>query len=195
MTSNTASLVLAAMTDRRIASIVARLPAEPRRGRPWSRPLRQRVLIACAALRTDLTMREIGACFGVSNANPGWSTERCNAQILIRRRDPPDRRDDCRPARQPQRSAPLPWLAVEALCREHARVLADGGYRGIGELVTPRFRRNRIVSDRAWRHHRRRRAHWRILRDRRRRGCHLADTVNAVTFLHNLQLDELRDSS
>jgi hypothetical protein len=58
MTSNNAALVLAAMTDRRLSSIVARLPPEPRRGRPWSRPLRQRVLVACAALRTNLTMRE-----------------------------------------------------------------------------------------------------------------------------------------
>jgi hypothetical protein len=68
VTSNTASLVLAAMTHRWLASIVARLPAEPRRGRPWSRPLHQRVLIACAALRTNLTMRELGACFGVSKS-------------------------------------------------------------------------------------------------------------------------------
>jgi hypothetical protein len=36
---------------------------------------------------------------------------------------------------------------------------------------------------------------WRILRDHSRRGCHLADIVNAVSFLHNLQLDELRDRS
>ena len=35
------------MTDRRLASIVAGLPAEPRRGRPWSHPFRQRVLGAC----------------------------------------------------------------------------------------------------------------------------------------------------
>jgi hypothetical protein len=61
-----ASLVLAAMTDRRLATIV--VPAEPRRGRPWFRPLRQRVLIACAALCTNLTMRELGACFGVSKS-------------------------------------------------------------------------------------------------------------------------------
>jgi hypothetical protein len=62
MTSNNAALVLTAMTDRRLASIVARLPAEPHRSRPWSRPLRQRVLVACAALRTNLTMRELAAC-------------------------------------------------------------------------------------------------------------------------------------
>jgi hypothetical protein len=32
---------------------------------------------------------------------------------------------------------------------------------------------------------------WRILRDHRRRGCHLVYTL----FLHNLQLEKLRDSS
>jgi hypothetical protein len=250
MTSNKAALVLAAMTDRRLASILARLPAEPRRGRPWSRPLRQRVLVTCAALRTNLTLRELGACFGISKStahrivstmtpqlaalaardplhdrreswvvdgtliptrdhsraakskNYRWS---CNAQILIRRRD---LRIVAAAAGGPgNRNDPVHYRGsrIEALCREHGRVLADGGYRGIGELVTPLFRRNRIVRDRAWRHHRRRRArvehaiarlkNWRILRDHRRRGCHLADSVNAVAFLHNLRLDELRDSS
>jgi hypothetical protein len=29
------------------------------------------------------------------------------------------------------------------LCRDHGRVLADGGYRGVEELVTPVFERNR----------------------------------------------------
>jgi hypothetical protein len=87
----------------------------------------------------------------------------------------------------------------------HARVLADGGYRGIPELVTPAFQGNRIRRDRAWRRHRRRRAriehaiarlkNWRMLRDHRRRACHLLTTLKAVAFLHNLHLDELRDSS
>jgi hypothetical protein len=82
--------------------------------------------------------------------------------------------------------------------------LADGGYRGIAELVTPVFRGNRIVRDRAWRRHRRRRAriehtiarlkNWRVLRDHRRRARHLSDTLRAVAFLHNLHLDELRDN-
>ena len=95
--------------------------------------------------------------------------------------------------------------SVEGLCRRHGRVFADGGYRGVAELITPVFRRRRIVRDRAWRHHRRRRArvehaiarlkNWRVLRDHRRRGCHLADTLNAVAFLHNLHLLKLRDSS
>jgi len=93
---------------------------------------------------------------------------------------------------------------IEPLCRSHGQVMADGGYRGVRELRTPMFRNNRIVRDGGWRRHRKRRARvehalarlkdWRVLRDHRRRGCHLEDTVQAVTFLHNLRL-ELRDTS
>lgn len=87
---------------------------------------------------------------------------------------------------------------IESLCRAHGRVLADGGYRGIAELRTPRFRNNRIVRDRAWRRHRKRRARiehvlarlkdWRVLRDYRRRASTLIPTVQAVAYLHNLTL-------
>ena len=133
--------------------------------------------------------------------NYRWS---CNAQILIRRRDlriavttagGPGNRND---------TVHYRGSSIEALCKQHRRVLADGGYRGIPELVTPVFRGNRILRERAWRRHRRRRArvehaiarlkNWRILRDHRRRGDRLADTVQAVAFLHNLHLDELRDN-
>lgn len=133
--------------------------------------------------------------------NYRWS---CNAQILARRRDlhvvaitagGPGNRND-----------PVHYRGsrVEILCQEHGRVLADGAYRGVPELVTPRFRGIRIVRDRAWRRHRRRRAriehaiarlkNWRVLRDHRRRARHLHDTLSAVAALHNLHLDELRDS-
>lgn len=241
-------LVLAAITHRHLAAVLHRLPAEPCRGRPWSRSLRRRVLIACAALRTNLTMRELAASFAISKSsahrivaslvprlaalleetrphdrreswvvdgtliptrdhaaaarskNYRWS---CNAQILVRRRDlqvvatsagGPGNRND-----------PIHYRGsvVEARCQLHGRVLADGGYRGVPELVTPRFHRNRIVRDRVWRRHRRRRArvehaiarlkNWRVLRDHRRRGCRLAETLQAVSFLHNLHID-LRDS-
>jgi hypothetical protein len=170
MTSNKAALVLAAMTDRRLALLVGRLAAEPRRGRLWSRPLRQRVLIACAALRTNLTMRELGACFGISKStahrivstmtpqlaalaaghprndrreswvvdgtliptrdhshattskNYRWS---CNAQIWIRRRDL--RIVATTAGGLGNRNDPVHYRGsrIEALCREHGRVLAD----------------------------------------------------------------------
>ena len=130
-----------------------------------------------------------------------WS---CNAQVLVRRRDlwiiattagGPGNRND-----------PIHYRGshIERLCRAHGRVLADGGYRGVPELVTPRFRGKRIVRNASWRRHRGRRAsvehalarlkNWRILRDHRRRGVHLAETLRAVAFLHNLQLT-FRDSS
>ena len=206
------------------------------------------MLIACTALRTNLTIRELAASFDLSKSathrivsaivpwlaalarsrrardrreswivdgtlvptrdhrwaarskNYRWS---CNAQILIHRRD---LRIIATSAGGPgNRNDPVHYRGsnIEALCRQHGRVLADGGYRGIPELVTPQFRGRRILRDRAWRQHRRRRArvehvarlkNWRVLRDHRRRGCHLADTLQTVAFLHNLHLDELRDN-
>ena len=238
--------LLAALTSRELERILESL-SEPRRGRPWSRPLWHRVLVVCAALRTNLTLRELAAVFGISKSaahrmvatltpvlarlappardrrtswvvdgtliptrdhrcaarskNYRWS---CNAQILIRRHDltviatsagGPGNRND-----------PIHYRGsvVETRCREHGRVLADGGYRGVPELRTPRFASNRIVRDRRWRSHRRPRARlehaiarlkdWRVLRDHRRRGHHLADTLQAVASLHNLRV-ALRDSS
>jgi hypothetical protein len=52
--------VLAAVVDRLRSTIVRR------RGRPWALPLERRVLIACTSLRTNLTVRELAAVFGIS---------------------------------------------------------------------------------------------------------------------------------
>ena len=57
---------LAALTPEQLEHVVDRL-AHRRRGRPWSRTLRQRVLIVCAALRTNLTFRELAAVFEEQN--------------------------------------------------------------------------------------------------------------------------------
>jgi hypothetical protein len=85
--------------------------------------------------------------------NYRWS---CNAQIVIRRRDlriaattvgGPGNRND---------PAHYRGSTIETLCKQPGRVLADGGYRGIPELITPVFRGRRILRDRAWRRHRRR---------------------------------------
>jgi hypothetical protein len=104
------------------------------------------------------------------------------------------------------RNDPIHYRAahVEALCRAHGRVLADGGYRGVPELITPVFRKNSIIRDRAWRSHRKRRARvehalaqlktWRVLRDHRRQGRHLDTTLRAVAALHNLRL-EIQDNA
>lgn len=133
--------------------------------------------------------------------NYRWS---CNAQLLVRRRDL--RVVAISGGGSGNRNDPVHYRGseIETLCRRHRRVLADGGYRGIAELVTPVFRNNRIVRDRAWRRHRKRRARvehaiarlkdWRVLRDHRRRGRHLPQTLQAVALLHNLVLD-MRDIS
>ena len=68
--------------------------------------------------------------------NYRWS---CNAQILIRRRY---LRIVATTAGGPgNRNDPVHYRGstVEALCKQHGRVLADGGYRGIPELITPVF--------------------------------------------------------
>jgi hypothetical protein len=211
--------------------------------------LARRIVIACTALRTNLTVRELAAVFAISKSqahrivadltprvaslmgaavdrdrratwivdgtlvptrdhstaakakNYRWS---CNLQVLARRSDlrviaiaggGPGNRNDTLHYR---------GSVVGMLCRRHGRVLADGGYRGIPELVTPTFLGNRILRDAALRRHRRRRARiehaiarpkdWRVLRDHRRRGRWLLDTARAVAFLHNLRV-ELRDRS
>lgn len=132
--------------------------------------------------------------------NYRWS---CNLQVLVRR----DLRVLAISGGGPgNRNDPIHYRGsvIETLCRYHRRVLADGGYRGQRHLVTPRFRGRRIVRDRAWRRHRRRRARvehaiarlksWRVLRDHRRRGKHLLDTARAIAALHNLRI-EFRDST
>jgi hypothetical protein len=205
------------------------------------------VLIACAALRTNLTTRELAAVFQISKSAAhrivatitprlaalfhdvanrdrrcSWIVDgtliptrdhshaakskndrySCNAQVLCRR----DLEVVATAAGGPgNRNDPVHHRGseIQVLCKRHGRVLADGGYRGVPELVTPIFRGRRIVRDAAWRRHRRRRARvehaigrlkvWRVLRDHRRRGCHLADTLGAVSLLHNLSL-RFRDS-
>lgn len=140
--------------------------------------------------------------YAAKSKNHRWS---CNAQVLIRRRDLYFIATVA--AGAGNRNDPIHYRgsSIEQLCKEHGRVIADGGYRGVSELVTPVFRGRRILRDRRWRNHRHRRARveyaiarlkdWRMLRDHRRRGQHLGDTLRAVALLHNLRLKDLRDSS
>src|SRR5262245_47747319 len=60
--------ILASISKRRLACLLERMPVEQARGRPWSCPLRHLVLIACAALRTNLTVRELAAVFQISKS-------------------------------------------------------------------------------------------------------------------------------
>jgi hypothetical protein len=75
---------------------------------------------------------------------------------------------------------------VEQLCKAHRRVLADGGYRAVSELVTPGLRRNRIVRDGAWRRHRRRRSRVEhaIARLKNWRDCETIDDEATASLQH-----------
>ena len=94
--------------------------------------------------------------------------------------------------------------SIETLCKQHGRVLADSAYRSIPELVTPVFRGTGscataggvdIVAVEP-------ESSTRSLASRIGVSCatiavavwHLAHTIQAVAFLHNLHLDELRDT-
>lgn len=177
--------IIADLTPR----IAALLPATVETNRRWS-----------STVDATLMPTRDHTAAGKSN-NYRWS---CNAQVLSRRADllvvavdgdGPGNRND-----------PVHYRGstIETLARDHGRVLADGGYRGIDELVTPVFDGNQIVRDPAWHRHRRRRARaehtiarlkdWRVLRDHRRRGHHLPTTLAAVAYLHNLRIT-LRDIS
>jgi hypothetical protein len=55
------------LAARQLDELVGRLNHNtngPRsRGRPWAASLRRRVIVACASLRTNLTLRELAAVF------------------------------------------------------------------------------------------------------------------------------------
>ena len=191
MMTNSRMLVLAAITRGRLAVVIHRLPCEPRRGRPWSCSLAQRILITCAALRTNLTVRELAASFAISKSaahrivstttsrlaalstqnapsdrRESWVVDgtliptrdhrratrsknyrySCNAQVLIRRRD---LRVVATTAGGPgNRNDPVHYRGstIETRCKQHGRVLADGAYRAIPELITPVFAETRSCA-------------------------------------------------
>ena len=116
--------------------------------------------------------------------NYRWS---CHAQVLIRRRDLTVVATAAGGSGNRNDTIHYRGSTIEAQCTQHARVLADGGNRGIPELITPRVSRQPNPSQPSLKN-------WPGLRDHRRRGCHLADTVSAVAFLHNLHVGELRDN-
>ncbi|AXV10305.1 Putative transposase for insertion sequence element IS112 (plasmid) [Euzebya pacifica] len=235
--------MLTGLTRTQLDTITAALASPPGPGRPWALPLPARIVLTAAALRTNLTVRQIAAVFDIPKSQAhriitdltpklagllpstidgdrrwSWTVDgtliptrdrtvagksknyrySTNAQVLSRRRDllviditggGAGNRNDTIPYRD---------STVQQRCAEHGRVYADGGYRGITELHTPTFAGGRIVRDAAWRRHRKKRARaehciarlkdWQVLRDHRRRGHRLPDTLRAVADLHNLRI-------
>ena len=57
------------LTYSQLDAVIRQLrSSEGRRGRPWALSRRRRVLLACMALRTNLTIREIAALFAISKS-------------------------------------------------------------------------------------------------------------------------------
>jgi hypothetical protein len=81
----------------------------------------------------------------------------------------------------------------------HPRVIGDGAYRAAPDITTPPPRRHDNRPDRAQRHFNRRRARaehaiarlkdWQVLRQHRRRGNAINQTLAAVAAVYNLRLD------
>ena len=61
--------VLAAISERRLALVVRCLAVSRGPGRPWAQSVRFRVLVVCAALRTNLTLRELAAIAQISKSS------------------------------------------------------------------------------------------------------------------------------
>src|SRR5690349_8812991 len=59
---------LTALSKPELARLTAWLRATERRGSRWAQPLERRVIIACTCLRTNLTIRELGAVFNISKS-------------------------------------------------------------------------------------------------------------------------------
>src|SRR5262245_39295955 len=112
-------LVLAALTRPRLTALIRRLPPERRCGRTWSCSLARRILIACAALRTNLTIRELAASFAISKSavHRIVSTMTPRLAALTAQQRPDDRRES--------------WVVDGTLIptRDHRRAARSKNYR------------------------------------------------------------------
>lgn len=66
---------LSARQFGKLITVLRREGADPvRKGRPWSLPLEDRVLLVAAYWRTNLTLRQLAPLFGVSKSAPTASS-------------------------------------------------------------------------------------------------------------------------
>jgi hypothetical protein len=61
-------------------------PNEPRRGRPWSLPLADRVLLVAAYWRTNLTLRQLAPLFGISKSAADRIIDDLGPKVALRPR-------------------------------------------------------------------------------------------------------------
>jgi len=112
-------LILAALSWRDLARLRRMVPAPVRRGRPCSSSPLRRLLVACVALRTNLTMRELAAVVGLSKSTVHRIVEALTPALAGLAR-PPVRRD--------RRET---WIVDGTLIptRDHARAAKSKNYR------------------------------------------------------------------
>ncbi|MFJ1643548.1 transposase family protein, partial [Streptomyces sp. NPDC088256] len=88
------------LSSRQFSKLITALRregADPvRKGRPWSLPLEDRVLLVAAYWRTNLTLRQLAPLFGISKS----AADRCRRTDLA-----PRLRTDERPQLRPQAAA------------------------------------------------------------------------------------------
>ncbi|MGW8375302.1 transposase [Streptomyces sp. ODS28] len=71
----------------KLVAVVRREVAdEPRRGRPWSLPLEDRVLLVAAYWRTNLTLRQFAPLFGVSKSAAGRIIDHLGPKLALQPR-------------------------------------------------------------------------------------------------------------
>lgn len=78
------------LTPRCFAKLVAEVrreqAADQQRGRPWSLPLEDRVLLVTAYWRTNLTMRQLAPLFGISKSAADRIIDRLGPLLALRQR-------------------------------------------------------------------------------------------------------------
>ncbi|WP_406841561.1 transposase family protein (plasmid) [Streptomyces sp. AHU1] len=177
------------------------------RGRPWSLPLAEQVLMVAVYYRTNLTMRRLGPLFGVSSSTVCRVVQRLGPLLAV---EPVARPVDADTRLVIAAARPVPGTTADAhawrasglsqYCKS-VTVLGDGVYLNCGMAVPHRKRPGRVLlqaeeDDNA--EHRRVRArvehvigrlkNYKILRDCRQRGDGLHHAAQAIARMHNLAL-------
>ncbi|MEU0248328.1 transposase family protein [Streptomyces sp. NPDC006235] len=195
----------------KLITALRREGADPvRKGRPWSLPLEDRVLLVAAYWRTNLTLRQLAPLFGVSKSAADRIIDHLGPSLALQQR---------------KRFGKGTVLIVDGTLvptRDHTIaeqskawelsgakgavgrtiVIADGGSRGTG-LVIPHRRERGQAELPAWKEehnasHRKVRARvehafarmktWKILRDCRLKGDGVHHAMLGIARLHNLAL-------
>ncbi|WP_427921590.1 transposase family protein [Streptomyces sp. cg40] len=164
----------------KLITALRREGADPvRKGRPWSLPLEDRVLLVAAYWRTNLTLRQLAPLFEVSKSAADRIIDHLGPALALQQRK---------------------RFRKDAVGK--TTVIADGGYRGTG-LVIPHRREPGQAELPDWKEehnasHRKVRARvehafarmktWKILRDCRLKGDGVHHAMLGIARLHNLTL-------